>query len=362
MSQALLQAHIHAWPSQQPEAAHPAQRRPDELLEADQGRHRIAGQPEDRLAADHGKSQGLSRLDRHPSDQNLAESGQHGFDQIARSHRNAARGDQRVTFGQGFDNGPFQLGLIVDHRLRQGNGIKSADLDRGCDGRCIGIADLTEPGNRMDRNQFIARGHDRYARPGVDRHPGMSERGQQTDLGRSQHGTLFQNGFAGSDVLADRADILAGTDCGKQTDPAVGFRGLLEGDHGIGAGGNRGTRHDPHGRSFLDGQIQPEAGILFSCDEAFTSGVGAEDPISVHRRGREGGNILLGDDILRQHQAGHALQRLLNRRERRQGPGNPAPGIFKGEHRVVATSFRSLFCSHHNPVEPFMNGIPDGFV
>ncbi len=115
MSQALLQAHIHAWPSQQPEAAHPAQRRPDELLEADQGCHRIAGQTEDRLAVDHGKSQGFSRFDRHPSDQNLAEPGQRGFDQIARSHRNAARGDQHVTFGQGFDNGPFQACSNLPH-------------------------------------------------------------------------------------------------------------------------------------------------------------------------------------------------------------------------------------------------------
>ena len=88
------------------------QRRPHEHLERHQRRDREARQPEQRTssrpALDRRERQRLARLEGDPPEMDLAKLLEQRLDQVARAHRDAARGDQHVGAGQG-----------VAHRLRQ---------------------------------------------------------------------------------------------------------------------------------------------------------------------------------------------------------------------------------------------------
>ena len=79
-------------------AHQPQQRRPDEQLERDHRRHRVAGQTEDQGPAAHAEGERLAGLHRHAPQPALdAQLVLHVFDEVELADRHPARREQHVV-------------------------------------------------------------------------------------------------------------------------------------------------------------------------------------------------------------------------------------------------------------------------
>jgi hypothetical protein len=118
---------------------------------------------------------------------------------------------------------------------------RAAEL--GGEGVSVGVAELVRERWRGDLDDLVAGGEHGHARLAIDAHLGPTNGCEQGNLRRTQAAARIQQRFAGARLGGWRGDELAKRG-GGSGDPFAVARGVLEHDHGIGAGRNGRAGHD----------------------------------------------------------------------------------------------------------------------
>ena len=246
-------------------AHHLAQRRSREQLEADERRHRVAGEPEHGGALHHREAERLRGLDRHlvPVDARIAARivGRDALQCVAHvvevAHRHPAARDDRVA---------------AVHRVAQRRGhehlvvVRRAEIDRVGAGtgelreqhRPIGVADLPRR-ERPRLDELVAGREHADARTRIAAHAAGVDRRQHPDACSGQHLPGLEDHVAGLEVAAGAAHVPTGLDLQGHGDAVVAVaRGALHHHDAVGTIGHRGAGHDPDrlSRSDRDGRAR----------------------------------------------------------------------------------------------------------
>jgi hypothetical protein len=196
---------------------------------------------------------------------------------VAAGARPGDQHDQIGVPGGLADGRGDQLGVVGDD---VGGPRVAADLGGlGGQHQRVGVGDVAGSEVGADRADLVAGRDDHHPGPAPDGQLDRAGGGARGDVDRAQPVPFGQQQFGGADVLADRADVLVGRHGGAQLGPAVrGPVHVLAHDDRVVAGRERITGVD-------DVEVgQPDRRRLRGAD-----GVRGQDRDPVHRGGVEGG-------------------------------------------------------------------------
>ncbi|MNS96674.1 hypothetical protein D3C72_1309860 [compost metagenome] len=159
------------------------------------------------------------------------------------------------------------------------------------------------------RRHLVARSQDGNLHQPADRGLRQSLRRQRGNMPRMQQGSRRQQQVAPAGVLALAPDMLARHGCARADHAAIGFLGILQRDHGIGAGWNHAAGVDADGlagqqrlrlRAGVDDLLQRQAGV--------SAAVFTAHRIAVHGTAVRRGRIHDRGHVAGQHAAGQQAQ------------------------------------------------------
>ena len=108
--------------------------------------------------------------------------------------------------------------------------------DEGGEHDGVAVDDAVAFGHRSRRQQFVAGDQDGDPRQADEADAAGADRREQSGVLRAEAPAGRQHARAGGDVLALPADVAAGRDGFDDGQRAVALGGLLDGQHGVGAG------------------------------------------------------------------------------------------------------------------------------
>ena len=310
----------------------PAAQAGDERAGVDPGRHehahRVAGQAEHRHAA-------AVRCGQRPGGLRLA--GLHGHlvegdvaldhlpHHLERTHRHSPGRQHQVGRQRGGERGPEVVGVVVDGGRRDHLGAPAAT--EPCQEHRVGVGDPAEAERLPGGDELGARRQHGHPRPAHQRHAPMAERHGRGGRRRGPPQARWQPGLPRPDVFPPTAHVpalrhrLGDQHRLWQHHGARRLVGLLDRYDGVGAGRQRGPRHDAGGLSLAHRRHGRCAGGDVADDSQPRAGrqVGGTDGEPVHGGVVEGRHVDDGDQVGAQHAADAVRhRRLLDRQPGRE--------------------------------------------
>ena len=180
-----------------------------------------------------------------------------------------------------------ELGPRADGEPGEGERVRVADPSRG-QGLAWGL-------------ELIARGQHRHPRPSRAFDLGTADRGDHTGLGGADLGSRSQNRLPRPDVLPGAAYVPARLDRGPDLDGLPTAVGVLDPDHGVGAGGQHRAGRDRDRLAGAEPASRRVTGPRLVDDrqrDRGRGGVGGAHRVAVHRGVVETGDGVGADDVL----------------------------------------------------------------
>ncbi|CAM2158131.1 hypothetical protein PT2222_40130 [Paraburkholderia tropica] len=300
-----------------------------DLVEADHGRDRVAGQAEQqrrstraRMPAgpDAAERQRAARAHGEAPERDVAERLQLGAREIGFADRDAARGEHDVGARGGlFERGGERVGLVAHHAEIDGLDIQAAQ--HRAERVAVAVVDAAGVERLAGRAQFVAGRKEGHAQASLHLDFDETQRGQQADVGGAELAARAQRHAATREVFAPAAAVRAGRAGARAEADRRGFAGLVERHallrhDGVAAGGHRRAGHDAHARAArhvaevgmprerLAGDRQRERAVLCGLRERR-----AVERVTVHRRVVVRGHVDRRDHIDGQHARERFAQR-----------------------------------------------------
>ena len=291
--------------------------RPDEEIEADKTRGRIAGEPEDEAppapvgAREDAKPHRLPRLETDLVEDLLDATSPEGVgNEIEITRRDATGEEEDVSREPLRDRRPERLRPIDDRP--EGHRLATERGDGRGNHRAVGIARLTKAGHRLGGNQLAPRREDRHARPRHDQDMRRPRLGRQADRCRRKQRTRREHLGACPECTALQADMLPGAKLriDQPNDPSGmhagrSLDGTLDRHDRIGSRRNRRAGHDPGTGAGADREARGIAGREIDDNverywrlarPSIAKQIGRTDGEAIHHRPVPRWRIDVGDD------------------------------------------------------------------
>ena len=150
----------------------------------------------------------------------------------------------------------------------------------------VRVGNLSGTGLGAEVGELVARRQDRDARPPVDRHLAVAERGEQPDLGGGQERARLEHPIAGAHVLAGRSHVCRRLDGPSQRHVTIGRVDVLLRDDGVRPARQRRAREDPHrlAASHRPRRQRPRLHAPHDGQRRALAGIRRSHRIPIHRR------------------------------------------------------------------------------
>jgi glycosyltransferase involved in cell wall biosynthesis len=275
------------------------ERRSHEQLEADQRRHRVAGQPEEEGAVAHAERDRLARLDgdapEHLADAELRRNTAH---EVVRPDRHTAGGDDDVCGERALERMCVR-GFVVGYRFQRGH-VGAGLPHGGREQHSVRLVDLART-KLLAGGAQLSSGREhcatRPSRAGHLRDAGCSKRAY---MGRCQARARREDLLALTNVPASRPHVRAQPHL-RHVDVTVVLGDVLDRDDRVRAFRHDATRRDRHRVTCTERALRGPPGGNAPGDTEGSGRVGAAYRVAVHRRARERRQVGAGVSGLGEH-------------------------------------------------------------
>ena len=165
----------------------------------------------------------------------------------------------------------------------------------------VAVPSLRRAWRRARLHELVPGREQRHANRAANVHGLPPERRGQGEVLRPQHPARGQGDRAGGHVLAGRAGVRPDAQSVRQGEQAIGFPHVFLHEHRIRAGRQRRSGEDSHRRPARERRRHGSGSDAAPQRDGPALQTGQTDRIAVHGRIREGGQIDLGHQIMRQN-------------------------------------------------------------